>query len=203
VNNIVVRGGRIDGFVNGDDWNYDAKPYSRRGCITANVTFTRCDRVFSCYNITPSACAIVDNRGTHNKQNILLVRATLQPSDDRPNVGLIYDGNAVGASDPADPAEALLLTRNSRFVRVPASGQVAALARPLPGQYRLTVADGHLDFTVTARADTPVHVTDMPAAWGIDVTVAKGRLLLHQRGRRVQAVWVKISGPGICAAESA
>lgn len=197
VSDIVVEGGQIDGFAVGDNWNYDAAPYVRRGCSTKSVRIDRCTQTFNCYNVTPIDCAIVDNRGTGNQKGILLARAVLTPSTARPDIGLLYDGNDIATAQRDDPAVAWLLTRDSRFVRIDANRAVDA-GPAQAGTFRLTTAAGQGSFTVTTKDGRPrIASSAMPPTAAINVAIENGRLVFHQRVRSPSPDWVRLSGPGI------
>lgn len=199
VANIAVRGGRIDGYAIGDNWNFDGTPQVRSNCVTSAVRFARCLRLFNCFNVTPIRSAIVDNRATGDQQeDIVLVGARLAPSGGRPDIGLVYDGNYLASEGGTSPDHALLLTRNSRFVEVPAKGKVALTAgMPPAGQYNIRVENTPAAFSVTVSAAGAI-VGSVPGG-SVNVAVENGRLVLHQRGHLPRPVWAKVSGPGIKA----
>jgi hypothetical protein len=199
VSHIVIRGGRIEGFVIGDNWNFDAAPYVRQSCVTTGVEISRCDQAFSCYNITPIDCAIIDNRGVENRRSdVLLARASLLPTDARPDIGLLYDGNTLLPPAPPDPATNLLLTRDSRFMRVPTRGACSTDSFSVDtGRYRLATNSGRIDFNVTKRSNGIAIQQVGTGTVPVNVAIENGRLVLHQRGQSSPAIWVKISGPGI------
>lgn len=216
VGNIVVRGGTIDGFAIGDNWNYDGGRHQRIGCITEDVAFTRCTQVFNLYNVIPIRSKIMRNAGSGNLRNeISLVGAHLVPSDEYPDAGLVYDDNSFTPAKGLPPLgfilptngrarDGLLLSKDSRFVKIPVSGTVAASTSPAKtGRYRLSLEGAPVDFSVSTGLNGPVleGSTQLATSNGtaIEVTVENGRLVLHQRAKMPKPLWVKISGPGIRA----
>ena len=216
VSNIVVRGGTIDGFAIGDNWNYDGGRHQRIGCITEGVAFTRCTQIFNLYNVIPIRSGIQRNTGSGNlRSEISLVGAHLVPSDEHPDAGLVYDDNSFTTARGSPPLgftlpengrarDGLLLSKDSRFVKIPVSGTVAASTGPAKtGRYRLSLEGAPADFSVAPGLDGPVlrGSTRLAAPNGtaIEVTVENSRLVLHQRAKMPKPLWVKISGPGIQA----
>lgn len=217
VSSILVRGGRIEGFATGDNWNFDGRPHTLTRCITRDVDFAHCTQPFSCYNVTPVRSAILDNRIAGDPDiDILLVNARLLPMDGQPDIGLVYDGNRfdnrnadapVRSSHPAGKVSTALLARDSRFVKLPSSGGLAVTtAMPRPGRYRLNVGTTQLEF-ILAHGKNGIIVSDGGATTigngiKIDVSVVNGRLVLHQRGHLPRPLWAKISGPSITALQT-
>lgn len=104
VGNIIVRGGTIDGFAVGDNWNYDGGRHQRIGCVTEDVAFTRCTQVFNLYNVIPIRSEIMHNTGSGNlRSEISLVGAHLVPSGQHPEAGLVYDDNIFTAAKDLPP----------------------------------------------------------------------------------------------------
>lgn len=216
VNNIVVRGGMIDGFAIGDNWNYDGGRHQRIGCITEDVVFTRCTQVFNLYNVIPIRSRIMRNTGSGNlRSEISLVGAHLVPSDEHPYAGLVYDDNSFTAAKGFPPLgftlpengrarDALLLSKDSRFMKIPVSGAVAVSTSPAKaGRYQLFMEGAPVAFSVALGPNGPVlrESTQLASPNGttIEVTVENSRLVLHQRAKTPKPLWVKISGPGIQA----
>jgi hypothetical protein len=219
VSNIVVRGGRIDGFAVGDNWNYDAKRYERIGCVTEEVEFTGCSLIFSCYNIIPIHSMIVGNKGKGNLRGELLLSASqLVPSDQYPDAGLIYYDNQFTANAtqqalittlPLDgmTMDSPLLAKNSRFVKLSASGNTLISSSAMAGQYMLSSGTRSLAFTLTVGPKGPVvqgtSTLAISTVTTIQVAVENRGLVLHQHGAAPGTLWVKITGPGIQAAHAA
>ena len=209
VGNILVRGGRIDGFAIGDNWNFDAARYERTRCITEDVAFSRCTQIFNIYNVTPVRSIIAGNTGTDNAQTALsLVGTQLVPTDARPDTGLVYADNRFAPSSPARPdgdsgPASFLLSRDSRYVRIPAAAAAIVAAPAKAGRYRLVLETGHLDFAVATTAAGPALLARARLASGegaaVEVMVENGNIVLHQRGRPNRTLWAKITGPGMRA----
>ncbi|MDR7260267.1 hypothetical protein J2X47_004475 [Sphingomonas sp. BE270] len=216
VGNIIVKGGVIDGFATGDNWNFDGRPYRRIECSTTGVEITRCVRVFNCYNTTPIRCVIANNAGIGNlRDEIWLVSAQLMPSDGEPGISLVYDNNhfsAVVGHAPlqislpvAANAAALLLSPDSSFVKVGAPMNERDVPIAQSGAYSLFSATARLDFRIVRGKNTwkVVGPGILQAAPDdiVQVTVENDRIVLHQRGKLKQSQWMKLSGPGLRASQ--
>lgn len=210
VSRILFRGGAVRGYAIGDNWNYDSRPYDRADCLTDGVVFEQCAQIINCYNIAPKHSAIINNTGKDNIANeIMLLAARLWPSDDNPNVGLTYYNNSFSEASGrhrlmillppgAPPVEGLLLSRNSRFVRIAPDRPTVVDIGDAAGLYSIYAETTRIDFTLAASAGR-ISLLGSPKVSGsgrndFHIAVENGKLVLHpQNGAR----WIHISGPGI------